>query len=205
MGTMPVFETLQKLAYQNMVPCSVNPWEDEVLVPLSILLAEMCEFGSLLSALGVSIGAEVLGLESFLAQPIEFPTKHLQAIRNANQILVRFSTRFALRENAVRELIKNGESATVEIKSTARWDVKLNQPGKHIERIIVKTVAAFLNTKGGTLVIGVEDNGSVYGLVEDYKLSGNKGRDGFELWLMQTLLKDFGKDAAGQIAIAFHE
>jgi hypothetical protein len=51
----------------------------------------------------------------------------------------------------------------------------------------------------------VEDNGNVYGLAEDYKLSGNKGRDGFELWLMQTLLKDCGKDAAGQIAIAFHE
>jgi hypothetical protein len=66
-------------------------------------------------------------------------------------------------------------------------------------------MAAFLNTGGGTLVIGVEDNGNIFGLAEDYKLSGNKGRDGFELWLMQTLLKDFGKDAAGQIGIAFHE
>jgi hypothetical protein len=73
------------------------------------------------------------------------------------------------------------------------------------EIIIVKSVAALLNTKGGTLVIGVEDNGNVFGLAEDYKISGNKGRDGFELWLMQTLLKDFGKDAAGQIEITFHE
>jgi hypothetical protein len=52
MGTVPAFEILQRLANQNLVPCSVNPWEDEVLVPLSKLLAEMCEFGFLLSALG---------------------------------------------------------------------------------------------------------------------------------------------------------
>ncbi|HEY8747381.1 MAG TPA: hypothetical protein VIM11_05370 [Tepidisphaeraceae bacterium] len=39
---------------------------------------------------------------------------------------------------------------------------------------------------------------------EDQRRSGNKGRDGFELWLIQTLLKDFGKDAAAQISVAFH-
>jgi predicted HTH transcriptional regulator len=64
---------------------------------------------------------------------------------------------------------------------------------------------AFLNTDGGSLLIGVEDNGNIYGLAEDYGLCGNKGRDGFELWLTQTLLKDFGKDAAGQLSVAFYE
>lgn len=61
------------------------------------------------------------------------------------------------KSKAIRELIAAGESATVEFKSSARWDVKQNQPGKHVERVIVKTVAAFLNTTGGALVIGVED------------------------------------------------
>jgi len=106
---------------------------------------------------------------------------------------------------AVRDLIAAGESTTVEFKSTARWDVREKQLGKHIERIIVKTVAALLNTAGGTLVIGVEDDGKVYGLAEDYKLSGGKGRDSFENWLTQTLLKDFGKDAAGLLSVAFYE
>jgi hypothetical protein len=106
---------------------------------------------------------------------------------------------------AIRDLIAAGESATVEFKSSARWDVKNSKAEKFIERIIVKTVAAFLNTAGGTLVIGVTDDGNVYGLAEDYKLSGNKGRDSFENWLTQTLLKDFGKDAAGLISTAFYE
>jgi hypothetical protein len=131
---------------------------------------------------------------------------------------------------AVKDLIAAGESATVEFKSSARWDVKNKKAEKFIERIIVKTVAAFLNTQGGTLVIGVEDDGKVYGLAEDYKLSGGKGRDtvgqpfqadtgagvrlesltrkgrdSFENWLTQTLLKEFGKDAAGLISTAFYE
>ena len=103
------------------------------------------------------------------------------------------------------DLIAAGESQSLEFKSTARFDVKQNKTGPYLERVIVKTIAAFLNTKGGTLVIGVEDNGTVYGLTEDYKLCGNKGRDGFENWLMQTLMKDFGKDAARQLSVAFHQ
>jgi hypothetical protein len=100
---------------------------------------------------------------------------------------------------------KQKRAATVEFKSSARWDVKNGKPEKFIERIIVKTVAALLNTQGGTLVIGVEDDGKVYGLTEDYKLSGGKGRDSFENWLTQTLLKDFGKDAAGLLSVTFHD
>jgi hypothetical protein len=106
---------------------------------------------------------------------------------------------------AVKDLIAAGESALVEFKSSARWDVKNSKPEKFIERIIVKTVAALLNTAGGTLVIGVEDDGKVYGLAEDYKLSGGKSRDSFENWLTQTLLKDFGKDATALFSVAFFE
>ncbi len=106
---------------------------------------------------------------------------------------------------AVKDLIAAGESAGVEFKSSARWDVKNSKPEKFIERIIVKTVAALLNTAGGTLVIGVEDDGKVYGLAEDYKLSGGKGRDSFENWLTQTLMKDFGKDVAALLSVAFFE
>ena len=83
--------------------------------------------------------------------------------------------------------------------------MKNSKPEKFIERIIVKTVAALLNADGGTLVIGVEDDRNVYGLAQDYKLCGDKGRDSFENWLTQTLMKDFGKDAAGLLGVAFHE
>lgn len=35
--------------------------------------------------------------------------------------------------------------------------------------------------------------------------SPNERTQRFKLWLMQTLLKDFGKDAAAQISIGFHQ
>ena len=73
-----------------------------------------------------------------------------------------------------------------------------------MERIIVKTVAAFLNTGGGTLLVGVTDDGTACGLADDFATLKKADRDAFELWLMQTLLNDFEKDAAAQISITFH-
>ena len=39
--------------------------------------------------------------------------------------------------------------------------------GKEIEHAALKTVAAFLNTDGGTLLIGVNDQGEILGLEND--------------------------------------
>src|SRR5690606_16553303 len=64
----------------------------------------------------------------------------------------------------IDELIDNDEDHAVEFKSTARWDLRENQPSKAIEDAIVKTVAAFLNTDGGTLLIGIGPDREVVGL-----------------------------------------
>jgi predicted HTH transcriptional regulator len=37
-----------------------------------------------------------------------------------------------------------------------------------------KTIVAFLNSDGGTLLIGVEDDGRIYGLENDFSLLGQK-------------------------------
>ncbi len=99
-----------------------------------------------------------------------------------------------------------GESATLEFKSSARWDMKENKANKAMEQVIVKTAAAFLNTEGGTLLIGVDDSGTVLGLDHDFKTLGKKqDRDGFELFLTTLLLDEFGKDAAPSIQTTFHQ
>src|SRR6185369_13409521 len=60
-------------------------------------------------------------------------------------------------EQAIADLIAKGESAELEFKSSARWDVRASRINKELERVIVKTVAAFMNSKtGGTLLIGVD-------------------------------------------------
>jgi hypothetical protein len=66
------------------------------------------------------------------------------------------------------ELIKRGESKTLEFKATLRWDVRENrQDDKLITHAVLKTIAAFLNTEGGDLLIGVADDGAIVGIDMD--------------------------------------
>ena len=48
------------------------------------------------------------------------------------------------------ELIKRGESKTLEVKSTLRWNLNEGrQDDKAVTHAVLKTIAAFLNTEGG--------------------------------------------------------
>ncbi|MDQ7840817.1 MAG: type I restriction endonuclease [bacterium] len=66
------------------------------------------------------------------------------------------------------ELIKRGESKTLEFKATLRWNLREDrQDDETITRAVLKTIAAFLNTEGGDLLIGVADGGSIVGIEID--------------------------------------
>ena len=66
------------------------------------------------------------------------------------------------------DLIKRGESKTLEFKSTLRWSLKENRKDdKDVTHAVLKTIAAFLNTEGGDLLIGVADDGSTVGIEHD--------------------------------------
>ena len=109
-------------------------------------------------------------------------------------------------DQAIIDLITQGESAQLEFKSTARWDLKENKKSKVMEEVILKTVAAFLNSYGGTLLIGVADDGTILGLQPDCQTlkQGKQNRDGYELWLMNDLLlKEFGKAIAPFMSVNF--
>jgi hypothetical protein len=102
-------------------------------------------------------------------------------------------------------LIAKGESNTLEFKSSARWDFKQNKQNKAMEDVVVKTVAGFLNTDGGDLLIGVDDERNMIGLAHDYKLFGKKdSRDAYENFLTTLLLNNFGKDTSALISISIH-
>jgi hypothetical protein len=110
------------------------------------------------------------------------------------------------REGEIRNLINQGESTELEFKSSARWDIKQNKANPAMEHVVVKTVAAFLNSEhGGTLLLGVDDDGNVLGLKPDYKLFGKQNsRDAYENFLTTLLLNNFGKDVTPLFSITFH-
>ena len=76
-----------------------------------------------------------------------------------------------------------GESATLEFKSSARVNLRTGKRDDVIETVAAKTVAAFLNSRGGTLLLGVDDAGRLIGLGPDYTTLRHEDADRYELFL----------------------
>lgn len=105
----------------------------------------------------------------------------------------------------VHEMILNGETDTVEFKSTLRFDTKKGEKNSGLEYVIIKTIAAFLNTEGGTLIIGVDDDGNILGLDADIKTLTKQDVDGFQLHLTQLCRNYIGADLISHIKVSFPE
>jgi hypothetical protein len=91
------------------------------------------------------------------------------------------------------ELIKRGESKTLEFKSTLRWSLKDGrQDDKGVTHAVLKTVAAFLNTEGGDILIGVADDGGVVGIEHDQLETDDK----FMRHLVQAVRNGLGDRAS---------
>ena len=67
----------------------------------------------------------------------------------------------------VSDLLRQMETQNVEFKKSARIALDNDAPEKIINDGIIKTVAAFLNASGGTLGIGITDDGDILGLCDD--------------------------------------
>ncbi|MEB3233296.1 MAG: response regulator [Leptolyngbyaceae bacterium] len=103
----------------------------------------------------------------------------------------------------IPELITQPESPRLEFKSTFQWDVRQNCQNKALRFSILKSVAAFLNTEGGTLVIGVEDNGNIFGLEKDLSLLPKANLDQFEQTLINLIIERLGTESTQFINIRF--
>lgn len=105
-------------------------------------------------------------------------------------------------EKPIIELIALGESATLEFKSTLQWDVLQDRVSKDLRYSVLRTIAAFLNTNGGTLLIGVEDDGKVFGLYKDLKTL-HRSKDRFEQLLTSLIGEYIGLEYANFIKFRF--
>ena len=73
----------------------------------------------------------------------------------------------SVQQTSTQDLIAQGEGEFIEFKSTLRWNLKAEKKDKNITHAITKTIAAFLNSDGGILLVGVADDGEVLGLDAD--------------------------------------
>lgn len=104
---------------------------------------------------------------------------------------------------SIADLIGCGESETVEFKSTARTNLRAPKmdPKKgdpKIRHVIAKTVCGFMNNEGGSLLIGVADDGGVPGIDAEMALLSKPDTDGYEL-LVRGILNGHLSIATAQI------
>jgi predicted HTH transcriptional regulator len=89
---------------------------------------------------------------------------------------------------SVDVLVEVGEGELLEFKSTLRVNLHTGEKDPRIELAMVKTIAGFLNTTGGTLVVGVSDDGVPVGLAPD----GFSDEDRMNLYLVDVLKSRIG-------------
>ncbi len=107
-------------------------------------------------------------------------------------------------EPDIKDIIRAGEHEQLEFKTTFRWDVKRDQVSKDIERGVMKTITAFLNSAGGTLVIGVDDQHQIFGLESDMASLTKQNHDGFENHFNNLFVSMIGPEFRQYVKLSFH-
>jgi len=107
------------------------------------------------------------------------------------------------KSNPVLALIAQGEGEKLELKETLEADAKTGEKNAGVLTAALKTIAAFLNTEGGTLLIGVADSGEIRGLEKDYRLCNKHDRDGFEQKIHSLVMSRFVPQPTSKIKVSF--
>ena len=142
----------------------------ELWVMTQYVILAMC--GALVTAFLSDLGLDRFVIDSSINKSLEIDTA--------------YSNDYA-KEEALR-IIQSGESEKLEFKSTITTNIRTGENDKRMEKAVLKTIVAFLNTSGGILMIGVSDDGSIYGVDE----SAFDSRDKMNLHLTHMISARIG-------------
>jgi CheY-like chemotaxis protein len=106
-------------------------------------------------------------------------------------------------EKSIHFLISQGEQENIEFKSSVRWDHEKNGVNKEIQFTIAKSMAGMMNYRGGTLLIGVADNGTILGIDKDLTGLRKPDTDGFRLLLTEVIRNYLGLEFSEFIHVRF--
>ena len=99
------------------------------------------------------------------------------------------------------DLIRDGESDILEFKSTLRTNLHTDKHDNRIEHAVLKTLAGFLNTQGGSLIIGVSNEGTPLGVEAD----GFSDEDKMSLHLVNIVNSKMGPNAWAAMHASFDD
>ncbi|MBU4199205.1 MAG: ATP-binding protein [Verrucomicrobia bacterium] len=176
-----------------------------ILLPLLLILGRITpsEYG--LALLAIQIPSRT-GLKPGESMPIptgfslkpsppdrERPEESYRLLRAQAADIIEYLTTFTgieQRPASIKDLITRGESFDVEFKSSLRWNIKAGRNDAAIEHACLKTLAAFLNSAGGILLIGVQDTGALEGIEVDNFANSDK----FALHFWNLVKASMGQD-----------
>ena len=111
----------------------------------------------------------------------------LEKLRQSESSSLEFKASLLVPNESIEELI-----AKYKIKSRQDIESLIQKLKKDIVHSAMKTIAAFANTDGGSLIIGVEDRtGKVIGLENDFRYVNNNDGDGFLIELKNQIKSYF--------------
>ena len=143
----------------------------------------------------VLIGAVISTLIGLL-----YMTKKFFLLTKIVGLFVNSNPNLFKKENSSEEIVKiieKGESEKMEFKSTLRYNLYTDQIDKNLEHSVLKSLVGFLNSEGGTLLIGVSDKKEIVGIEHD-KFSNS---DKFLLHLTNMIKEKIGRNLANRINI----
>jgi hypothetical protein len=148
---------------------------------------------------------KVANYEEFLRQ------RRTQLAKAMNQFLDRLAhagtTEARNDDRTIERLLESDEGPSLEFKSSLRMTVPGGELNKALEKTAIKSVAGFLNSTGGTLLIGVDNSGEALGLEADYlslQKEGRDVRDTFQLHLTNLLARALGEPALAFVTSTCH-
>ena len=139
-------------------------------------------------------------VEPQLIRDVADPLRYAEAIR---QLVIPEVPQLPELQRPLPDLIAAGENQYVEFKSSFTWDYRQQRVNKALNLPVIKNIVAFMNSAGGKLVIGVDDDGKALGLENDVQNLRNKNSDGFENVLNNIFSQMVGPDFRQFMDVAF--
>jgi len=133
---------------------------------------------------------------------------YFKKIMENKSLIVKLKDEIKVFENKdVFEIIRQGENSFCEFKETLRFCLKQQKKMDYVEESVLKTIAAFLNTSGGDLFIGISDEKEIMGLDKDYLTFREKdqNRDGFYKHIDNLIGKTFTNSIYPLLNIKIYE
>ena len=182
-------------------------WRNKNLFPLirNLVIAEVVFYGAfLILALSADWNEIYENYFGFLSNYVPFTILEFTGLAAAQIALIIYVFSRSGGQDNIYDIISSGENEHLEFKTSLRWDVRRGQVKKELEKSVLKTIAAFLNSEGGNLVIGVDDTGSISGLDPDFKSLAKQNLDGFENHFNNIFKTSIGPEFRRLVKLQFY-